>query len=235
MLNCTILRVHSNSFTMNAGKQLFLLLTFLSSSFIAPAQNTVLQSLNKTQQDSLKKEIDMMVAADQKYRWMLMYGETDEQKLKELRGMSEQDRSVRMQQARANKVGISQPIKDSLWKLQEHIDSANFSRLSSILYKYGVPPSIMPGDVSLIFDHTPDMITDDLLALLKQEVQDKHFPGFEYAVIYDGLQNYRKLPELYHVTKYYSTTTKTAAIKQPENLEATNKARKEIGLKRLKK
>ncbi len=220
---------------MNTGKQFFLLLTLLSTSLISTAQNTVLQPLSKAQQDSLKKEIDIMVANDQMYRWMLMYGETDEQKLKQLRLMSEQDQSVRMQQARANKVGITQAVKDSLWKLQVHIDSANFSRLSAILYKYGVPHSIMPGDVSLIFDHTPELMTDGLLALLKQEVQDKHFPGLEYAIIYDGLQNYRKLPELYHVFKYYDTTTKTADIKQPEDLEATNKARKEIGLKRLKK
>ncbi|PQJ09662.1 hypothetical protein CJD36_017150 [Flavipsychrobacter stenotrophus] len=220
---------------MNTGKLLLLLLTLLSSSLISTAQYKVLQPFSKAQQDSLKMEIDIMVANDQKYRWMLMYGETDGQKLKVLRSMSKQDQSVRMQQARANKVGITQAVKDSLWKLQVHIDSENFSRLSSILYKYGVPHSIMPGHVSIILDHTPDMITDGLLALLKQEVQDKHFPRFEYAVIYDGLQNYRKLPELYHVTKYYSTTTKTAAIKQPEDLEATNKARKEIGLKRLKK
>ncbi len=220
---------------MNTGKQLFLLLTLLSTSLISTAQNTVLQPLSKAQQDSLKKEVEIMVANDQKYRWMLMYGETDEQKLKELRGMNEHDRSIRMQQARANKAGITQAVKDSLWKLQVHIDSANFNRLSAILYKYGVPHSIMPGDVSLIFDHSPDMMIDDLLALLKQEVEDKHFPGIEYAIIYDGLQNYRKLPELYHVTKYYNTTTKTATIKQPGDLEATNKARKEIGLKRLKK
>jgi hypothetical protein len=69
----------------------------------------------------------------------LRYGETDENKLKELRGMSEQDQSVRMLQAWANKMGISKAMKDSLGRLQLDIDSVNFSKMSGIIYEYGFP------------------------------------------------------------------------------------------------
>ena len=220
---------------MNHRQLILLSQLLLFSALTSTAQVTVLQPLSKRQCDSLKKEIDIMVANDQKYRWMLMYGETDEQKLKEIRVLDRQAKSVRMLEAHANKVGISQTLKDSLWILQVRIDSVNFMKVSGILYKYGVPKGVAPGNISLIIDHTPSLITDDLLAVLKQEVEDKHFPGLEYAIVYDGLQVYRKLPELYHVTNYYNAITKTAAISTPENIEATNKARKEIGLKRLKK
>lgn len=220
---------------MNFAKILITLIAFQLLSAASFAQNASHIQLTKRQCDSLKKEIDIMVANDQKYRWMLTYGETDPQKLKEIRAMDEQSKAVRMQQARANKVGISQAKKDSLSRLQSEIDSVNFSKMSGIIYKYGVPECLEAYKVSLFFIHCSDLISDDFLSLLKQEVKDKHYPGLEYATIYDDVQTYRKLPELYYVSEYYNTTTKTSASKVPLDLAATNKARKEIGLKRLKK
>lgn len=94
--------------------------------------------LNKKQKDSLKAELGVMLTNDQEYRWMVMLGETDSAKLNELRKLGESARYQRMLDVQ-KKVGLTKAVKDSLEQLMAAIDTANFSKLSAIIKKYGFP------------------------------------------------------------------------------------------------
>ena len=134
------------------------------------------------------------------------------------------------------KVGISEHIKDSLWHIQAAIDSSNFIKMQGLIYTYGYPKKYIEAyKVSTIFLHaSPRWMTMDFFKTLKEEVMNGNMPGLEYAEIYDRQQIDKKLPELYYVGKHFDSKTNTFAIAKPFDIEATNKAREEIGLKKLK-
>ena len=220
-----------------SSKILFCIICFISCySINASAQNAAHTPLTKALKDSLRNKIETMLANDQKYRWMIMFGETDENKLAELRKRNEADQFKRMKDVRDNKVGISQYAKDSLWQLQGALDSANFIAMAGIIYKYGYPKKYIEAyKVSAIFLHASiHLMTPDFFKTLKEEVLNGNMPGMEYATIYDKQQVNNKLPELYYVLEHFDTKTNTSAIGHPKDLEATNKAREEVGLKKLK-
>ena len=177
-----------------------------------------------------------MLANDQKYRWEIQFGETDESKLAELRKMSEPDQFRRMKDVQDGKVGVSERVKDSLWQIQAVIDSANFIKMKGIIYTYGYPKKYIEAyKVSTIFLHaSPHWMTVDFFKALKEEVMNGNMPGLEYAEIYDRQQLDNKLPELYYVGKHFDRKTNTFAIARPRDIAATNQARAEIGLKKLK-
>lgn len=97
----------------------------------------------KKQKDSLGKVLDKLIYSDQQYRWMISFGELDEQKIAEFRKMTGDEILERMIAARSNKIGISKFKKDSLTKIQEEIDSSNFSTLIGLIYNFGYP--VVPG------------------------------------------------------------------------------------------
>ncbi len=213
------------------------IISFLVACWVkVPAKGTDHTPLTKALKDSLRNEIEAMLKNDQKYRWMIQFGETDENKLAELRKMSEADQFQRMKAVQDDKVGIAKKAKDSLWQMQAAIDSSNFVKMKGIIYTYGYPKKYMEAyKVSVIFIHArPQWMTADFFRVLKEEVMNGNMPAFEYAAIYDRMQIENKLPELYYVSEHYDAKTGKSAIGKPLNMEATNKAREEIGLKKWK-
>jgi hypothetical protein len=200
------------------------------------AQEVKHTRLSKAQKKSLSTELVTMCANDQKYRWMLTFGELDEQKVLAFRKMDEKEQFARMKAVQQNKAGISQLQKDSLWQLQAQIDSLNFISVSEIISNYGYPKKWQDADnVSTILLHSPLRLIDDkFMKMLLQEVKNGKMPGIDYASIYDKIQIERKLPELYYVSEHFDSATKTFAIGKPADLAATNSARAEIGLEKIK-
>ncbi len=192
--------------------------------------------LSKHEKDSLRNEIETMLANDQKYRWMIMYGELDEQKLADFKKMDEAAKWQRMKDVLKDKVGISKAQKDSLWKFQSQIDSINFLELSAIITKYGFPHKYIEEykATSMLLHADPQLTTDDFFNMLKGEVKCGNLSPMEYAGVYDRIQLDRKLPELYYVSDYYDTATGKSKPKTPIDLDKTNKAREEIGLEKYK-
>ncbi|MBC7554012.1 MAG: hypothetical protein H7257_08535 [Taibaiella sp.] len=78
--------------------------------------------------DSLKIEIEQMLADDQKYRWMLEFGEVDSQKINAWKRVDDSAKFTRMKLVMDRKAGIAPAILDSLGDLQSIIDAANFSK-----------------------------------------------------------------------------------------------------------
>lgn len=187
--------------------------------------------LTRAVKDSIAGAIKTMMAADQRYRWMLMYGETDEQKLKELRALDGPSSMQRMKDVQAGRVGINKEQKDSLWQLQSAIDAANFEAVKAIINKYGYPYKYVDDElVSTIIMHNSAKLTDEFFELLHKAAVDRKMPGMEYALIYDRTMLERNKPELYYVIEHYDTKTKVSAPRKPVDIETTNKARAEIGL-----
>lgn len=199
------------------------------------AQHTGHLRLTKALKDSLRNEIETMLANDQRYRRMIMYGETDETKLAAIIKQEANEQFKRMKDVSDNKAGISVHVKDSLWQLQSAIDSANFIKMSGIIYKYGFPKKYVAAyKVSAILLHSsPHFMTMDFFNILKEEVINGNMPGIEYATIYDKTRLNNKLPELYYVIEHFDPKTNTSVIGKPRDIEATNRAREEIGLKKI--
>jgi len=108
-------------------------------------------------------------------------------------------------------------------------------KLSGVIKNYGFPKKYCETyKITAILQHNSYRSDEGFLGLLKGEVKNGNMPGMEYAALYDRIQNYHKQPELYYVNKRYDYERKTPATGTPIDLEATNKARKEIGLKRWK-
>ena len=92
-----------------------ILLTLLSSG----------QKPTKLQRDSVKLVLDKMGEDDQKYRWQLMLGELDPNKLDSLKNLPNDIMWDRINNAVRNKIGFGKVVTDSIWKLQNEIDSIN--------------------------------------------------------------------------------------------------------------
>ena len=178
-----------------------------------------------------------MLILDQKYRWMIMLGELDENKLKELKTLNDNDKSTRFRNVLDNKTGISQFQKDSLGLLQSEIDNTNFTNLSNIIHKYGYPKKYIKSyKISTIFLHSdPHLMSDSFLNVLFDEVKNKNMPALDYAIIYDKVQLENKYPERYYVLEHFNPLTHTSECNKPGDIAVTNKARKEIGLKKIRK
>ncbi|MBC7553936.1 MAG: hypothetical protein H7257_08155 [Taibaiella sp.] len=204
-------------------------------SSITFAQSTKHITPNKQQNDSLKKEIETMCESDQKYRWMMMLGELDEQKIMDFRNGDQNLMNLRITDVMKNKTGLSQWQKDSIGHLQDKIDSLNFLTLSGIINRYGFPQCVKAWKVSTILLHaSPTLMNDDFFKMLMEEVKNGNLPGYEYAAMYDKMRTAKKLPELYYVNEHFDQATKTSHILTPIDINATNIARKEIGLKKIK-
>jgi len=192
----------------------------------ATAQNAVRLKPSKSQEDSLRNEIKTMLTDDQKYRWMLMFGELDAQKLAELRKLPDAEQFKRMRDVQRNKVGLTQAQKDSVGALQDALDLASFTKLTGIIRSFGFPNGYVEAyEASTILLHTPPArLTSEYFAMLMDEVKAGNLPAKEYAIVYD-----RSLVEQNHPPLYGEYGTD-----KPVNIEETNKARAEIGLKKYK-
>lgn len=190
------------------------------------------KKLSRHQKDSLKKELETILINDQKYRWMLMYGEIDERKIAEYQQMGEAAKFKRMMQVQKNQIGISQLQKDSLWSLQNPIDSVNFVTVLAIIKQFGFPHRyIEPYKVSTIIMHaSPALKNDDFFKCLMAEVSKGNLPGIEYARIYDNYLYGQRRDPLYYVDGVDDDGNPII----PKNKVETNKARVAIGLKPLK-
>ncbi len=173
-----------------------------------------------------------MMAEDQKYRWMVMLGEIDSAKLAALRMMPEKDKWQRMKDVQMNKTGISKNQKDSLDNLQQHIDTANMRKIIAIINNYGFPTYIEPWEVTTFFLHLPELLEDSHLNMVKDLIKKGKVSAEVFAMIYDRRQTGKNLPKLYYVQPHLDKITGKSTYQLPLNLDETNKARAEIGMKK---
>ena len=187
------------------------------------------QKLTKFQRDSVKLVLEMMIEDDQKYRWQLMLGELDPYKLDSLKKLPNDIMWDRINNAMRYKIGFGKVVADSIWKLQNKIDSINRLRFIEIVLKYGYPSFKRIGSSAggLITIHlVGEEDFNNLLTIFKNELLKGNMPATDYAAWYDRCQIFMKRKQFYgeYDQKYPCVV----------DLNMTNIERKKIGLKRLK-
>ena len=98
------------------------LLTILLLSFFTIVYG---QKLNKQTRIFLKFKMDSIKVDDQKYRLQLMLGELDKHKLDSLNKLPNNAFLDRINKVGRKEVGFSRQISDSLWNIQNRLDSLN--------------------------------------------------------------------------------------------------------------
>ncbi len=193
--------------------------------------------LTKYIKDSLALVINKLYLDDQKYRWIVMLGEENPYKLDSLKDLNQQDLNKRIIAAMENKAGLLQEKKDSIWRKQLIIDTTNTILLKNIINKYGYPDFYKePIEISTILLHSPYLFLDSaFFEKLKRGGVSKKIGAYDYALIYDKICLKKGNPERYFVIEHYDSITNQTHIQKPIDLELTNKARKEIGLKKLQR
>ena len=198
---------------------LFILLTFLSFG----------QKLTSLQKDSIKQVMDNIGKEDQKYRWQLMLGELDSTKLDSLKKLPDQIKFDRMRKVMKNELGFNKSTKDSIWHLQNEIDSLNNLKFLSVIEKYGYPSFKRTGSTTsstLILHFVSENNFKLLASLFKTELNKKNLPAVEYAKWFDRCQIVMNKKQLYgEYDQQYPCV---------ENISNTNTEREKIGLKKLK-
>ena len=119
---------------------------------------------------------------------------------------------------------------DSLWKLQNNLDSINKNEFISIIHKYGYPSAkrINSGDYSLViilhFTNPEDF--NQFSPIFYSELKKGNMPPIEYAYWYDRCQKNKGLPI------YFGQYTNEKFYGEQQNIY--NIHRKEMGLEPLK-
>ena len=198
---------------------LFILLTFFSFG----------QKLTSIQKENVKQIMDNIGKEDQKYRWQLMLGELDLVKLDSLKKLPDQIKIARIRKVMKNELGFNKSTKDSIWHLQNEIDSLNNSKFIYIIDKYGYPSFKRTGSTTsstLILHFVSENNFKLLESLFKIELYKKNLPAEEYARWFDRCQIVMNKKQLYgEYDQQYPCV---------ENIKITNTERKKIGLKKLK-
>ena len=128
--------------------------------------------------------------------------------------------------------------RDSLHKLQGKIDIENLKKLKEIILTIGFPGKKLVGHnkAGKLLYHAPIKWVEELFPILKQEVLKGNLRAITLANAYDKILLYQKKEPLYHTGFFVGKNNKLTQT-VPTDLEKTNKARKELGLKpiRIKK
>jgi len=206
-----------------------LILIFIT---ICLIQCTTNRQLNKNDKVKVREQLANMLNSDQKYRMMLMYGETDKKKLDSILELPSDIRLKILRRHNTPEYGLSKAIADSLWKMQNNIDSINVLQLKVIIARYGWPDEKRFGKnhAKIILLHADVQIVEKIHALLLDEVKLKKLKPFTFATIWDTKLAHSGCKQLYGTIPMVDINGKTL---QPliENVDSTNKARKLIGLK----
>ena len=188
------------------------------------------QKLDKSTRILLKSKMDSISVDDQKYRLQLMLGELDKHKLDSLNKLPFNSFWDRVNKVGRKEVGFSRQISDSLWNIQNRLDSLNAIKFIEIINKYGYPSykrtkSYTSSTISLHL--IGKLYFDRLLPLFTSEQQKGNMPSDEFARWFDRNNLVSGKKQLFgeYNSKYPCV----------DNIIETNSERKKIGLKPLKK
>ena len=188
------------------------------------------QKLDKSTRILLKSKMDSISVDDQKYRLQLMLGELDKHKLDSLNKLPFNAFWDRVNKVGRKEVGFSRQISDSLWNIQNRLDSLNANKFIEIINKYGYPSykrtkSYTSSTISLHL--IGKLYFDRLLPLFTSEQQKGNMPSDEFARWFDRNNLVSGKKQLFgeYNSKYPCV----------DNIIETNSERKKIGLKPLKK
>jgi hypothetical protein len=187
------------------------------------------QKLSKSTQKKLRQKLELMSIDDQKYRWELMLGELDKHKLDSLKNLTKPEFWTRVNKVQLHEVGLNKSTYDSLWTLQNALDSINIEKFTKIIFDYGYPSFERTNSLfaSVISIH---LIGENkftkFLTIFRDELKKGNMPPSDYAEWYDRNQLDQNKKQLYGAYDIMHPCV--------ENLEITNIERVKIGLSPIK-
>jgi hypothetical protein len=183
----------------------------------------------------LNSEISNILILDQKYRWQLMYGESNETKLDSLKKLPDSIRYAIFAKMFTKQYGLTKKQSDSIWILQNHLDSLNEIRLSQIIDSFGWPSAklIGPNDADVLPLHFSKEFKSKYYPTLFQAAKDKDIAADVVAQMYDRLMIDLKKQQVYGSFEVVDSITGKKSPPMIDDINLTNKMRHEIGLDSL--
>ena len=205
-----------------------------------PESNSELSEAN---QRIIQLRIEAMMEKDQQFRTYLSLNTTDEKKVAEYEKLSETEQMKTMFQKKKDK--LPEEVEKVLWELQRRNDRQNLNELASIIKEFGYPGphriSMERDRVFALLLHPPvsrDEVEDhtkEWCKLLLREVKAGRMEAESYAKYVDNMRGkILRRPQLYGTNKQFDRATGKIRPGLIEDLEATNRARREIGMPELK-
>ncbi|OZC04487.1 DUF6624 domain-containing protein [Rubricoccus marinus] len=206
----------------------------------AAAQSAAPDALPDSVRQRLQIELTHLKAEDQRVRYMYEYGTfspcvADSFRLA-LKDLPIEENIARSQALQAEADARTSPEeKAALLQIMNSTDAAILARLREIIAAHGWPSDERTGaDASpVVFllhsPHAMDEMRDELLA----EVAAGRLPAREFAMAVDKSRKVRGERQLYGTGNEFDAETRTILPPRIDSIEATNAARREIGLEPL--
>ncbi|MEL6614189.1 MAG: DUF6624 domain-containing protein [Bacteroidota bacterium] len=211
-----------------------LLLVFASG---ATAQTPPPDVLPDSVRQRLQVELRQMKLADQRVRYMHAYGTfspcTADSLRQVLSALPIRENIERSQALRAEAEARTSPEEKAvLLQMMTDTDAIHLARLREIIADHGWPSDERTGadaDPVVFLLHAPHKM-DEMREELLVEVRAGRLPAREFAMAMDKARKVRGENQLYGTGDEYDPETKTVQPPVVDSIEATNAARRAIGM-----
>lgn len=219
----------------------YLLLTLCLISSIALQAQALKKTVSDDEIQYLERLFVEISKTDQKYRGYIGDGTQDDAIIAAMDSVYEADGiEAYMAYKRSLNLSLPKQVEDSLWALQHQLDFHNHLAMRGIWETYGYIPKEVIEEKNyvqvLLLVHPPKdwdvaRYHTTYADLLRPEVDAGRMPGKTYATFYDNvLCKIMKKPQLYGTNQEFDASQGKVLPPIIEDLEASNQARKEIGL-----
>ena len=184
-----------------------------------------------------RESLEAIMESDQLYRNAISWGTTDPDELAQLNALDDEAHMAEWGRRNAEGISLEPELKKELWEKQIAIDRANTHEFMRLVGQYGWPtdesagagfPSPVPVLIHMQMDDA-----EWVLPKLRDEVLAGRMEPGPYAMIYDRKQQHDGKPQLYGKTQAFDAKTRTILAPAIVNIDATNRARAEIGMEPL--
>lgn len=175
-----------------------------------------------------------MLRTDQLHRSAVDWGTTDRAEIERLSSLPDDEQMAEQARRIREGVRLDAELENELRERQGAIDRANVNELMSWVRACGWPTEELRGEdvpsVVPILIHMPMDQAAWALPVLKEEVLAGRMPAKPYATIHDRKQQHDGKPQIYGMVRAFDAQTRTVLPPAIVDLDATNRARAEIGL-----
>ena len=180
---------------------------------------------------------------DQQFRGYLSHGTTDDEKIAQFDKLSETEQMKAV--FAKDKDKLPEETRKLLFQFQRKNDKENLAEFISIVKEFGYPSAKRIGAkksrVQILLLHPPvefdeiESHTEKMCKLLLPEVKAGRMEPKTYAAFVDNQRGkILRLPQLYGTNKQFNRAAGKILPPIIEDLEASNRARREIGMPELK-
>lgn len=209
-------------------------LTFSGCSFGHTSTSDQIQALTPTE---YRQALDEILETDKQYRTAISWGTTDPKELAKLEALDDDAHMAEWARRNRENISLEPEIEKELWKKQIAIDRKNTKKVMSLVKVNGWPTKDYLGDnfsdpIPVLIHMQPED-AEWVLPQLRMEVDAGRMEPKPYAMIYDRKQQHDGQPQLYGLMQAFDSKTRSILPPAIIDIDATNKARIEIGMEPL--